>query len=70
MYDPVLDFPPDEYDCLPDPLLTRLSRGDSGTQRFLWHEIEDHFGLDPLSCRSDAFAEQTLAWYAVKVQQS
>ena len=72
VYDPALDFPPDDYDCLLAPLLTRLSRGDSRAElsEFLWHEIEDHFGLDPLSCRSDAFAEQTLAWYAVKVQQS
>jgi hypothetical protein len=66
VYDEALDFPPDEYDCLLAPLLTRLARRDSRTQlsEFLWCEIEDHFGLDPVQCGTDMFADRLLAWYA------
>ncbi len=68
IYDESLNFPPDEYDCLLGPLLTRLARGDSRTDlsEYLWREIEDHFGLDPLRCGTDAFADRLLAWYAAK----
>ena len=29
VYDETLNFPPDEYDCMIAPLLTRLSRGET-----------------------------------------
>jgi len=66
VYDEALDFPPDEYDCLLAPLLTRLARWDSRAElsEFLWREIEDHFGLDPVRCGTDMFADRLLAWYA------
>src|ERR1700685_1922970 len=49
IYDEQLNFPPDEYDCLIGPLLTRLARHDAraSLSEYLWYEIEDHFGLDP-----------------------
>jgi hypothetical protein len=68
IYDEVLDLPPDEYDCLIAPLLTRLARRDSRAElsEFLWHGIEDHFGLDPVQCGTDKFSDCLLAWYAAK----
>jgi hypothetical protein len=52
IYDEQVDFPPGEYDCLIGPLLARLTRYDSRASlcEYLWHEIEDHFGLDPVRC--------------------
>jgi hypothetical protein len=72
IYDESLDFPPDEYDCLIGPLLTRLGRHDdrASLSGYLWHEIEDHFGLDPVRIASDSFADSLLAWYAAKTQDS
>ena len=66
--DEALDFPPDEYDCLIGPILTRLARGDSRAafSEYLWFEIENHFGLDPVRCGSDAFADRLRAWYGAK----
>ena len=68
--DEALDFPSDEYDCLIGPLLTRLACPDSraSLSEYLWYEMEDHFGLDPVRCRSDQFADSLLAWYAAKHQ--
>lgn len=72
VYDQLLDFPPDEYDCLLGPLLIRLTRGDSRADlsEYLWHEVQDHFGLDPVRCGTDSFANQILAWYAAKNQST
>jgi hypothetical protein len=68
----LLDFPANEYDCLLGPLLTRLARSDSraSLSEYLWHEAEDHFGLDPVRCGTDKFADQLLAWYAAKNRHS
>ena len=65
IYDEKLDFPPDEYDCLIAPVLTRLSRGDGLAEmsEFLWFELEDHFGLDPTMLGADDFAAKLVAWY-------
>jgi hypothetical protein len=70
IYDADLDFPPDEYDCLISPILSRLAHRDSraSLSEYLWHEIEDHFGLDPVQCGTDRFADRLLAWYAAKDQ--
>jgi hypothetical protein len=70
VYDESLDLPADEYDCLRGPLLTRLANHDSRADlsEYLWHEIEDHFGLDPLQSGTDAFTDRLLAWYAAKNQ--
>jgi hypothetical protein len=71
VYDESLDFPPDEYDCLLGPPLTRLGRHDSRADlsEYLWREIEDHFGLDAGRCGTDGFADRLLAWYAGKKQK-
>jgi len=46
IYDEVLNYPPDEYDCLIGPLLTRLARHDSRAtlSEYLWNEVENHSG--------------------------
>ena len=71
VYDEALNLPPDEYDCLLGPLLTRLARSESraALSEYLWHEVEDHFGLDPVWCGTDNFADQILAGYAAKRQR-
>lgn len=63
-----LEFPPDEYDCLIGPILTRLARRDSRASfsEYLWNEVENHLGLDPLRCGTDAFADRLQVWYAAK----
>jgi hypothetical protein len=69
IYDPDLDVPPDEYDCLIAPVLTRLVRGDGVAEmsEFLWFELEDHFGLNPTNLGSDDFAAKLVAWYRAAV---
>ena len=56
----------DEYDCLIAPLLSRLSAGNrrSEISEFLWYELEDHFGLDPLGPDIDGMANRLVAWWA------
>jgi hypothetical protein len=68
IYDEVNNYPPDEYDCLIGPLLTRLARNDGRAtfSEYLWNQIENHFGLDPVRCGTDPFADRLLAWYAAK----
>ena len=41
--------PMDEYDCIRDPLISHLLRGDSRSEiaEFLRDELTGHFGLDP-----------------------
>lgn len=58
-------WPPDEYECLVGPLLTRLRRGDSAESvaTFLRSELVDHFGLDPDSSDPDAFAAKVVSWH-------
>ena len=72
IYDKSLDFPPDEYDCLIWPILTRLARRDSRApfSEYLWNEIENHFGLGPVRCGTEAFADRLQAWYASKLADS
>jgi hypothetical protein len=45
----VADLVSDEYDCLIDPLLHKLSAGDSQADisQYLQTQLADHFGLDP-----------------------
>jgi hypothetical protein len=65
VYDERSNFPPDEYDCLIAPLLSRLARGEGVVEisEFLWFELEEHFGLDPAMKASDQFARQLVAWF-------
>lgn len=66
VYDEWLDFPRDEYECLIGPILTRLARRDSRASfsEYLWNEIENHFGHNPVRCGTDAFADRLQAWFA------
>jgi hypothetical protein len=58
--------PDDEYDCMIGPLFTRLYGGGdrSEIRKFLWHELEDHFGLDPRDQDIDGVADRLLTWWA------
>ncbi|WFB11290.1 hypothetical protein LRS74_32825 [Streptomyces sp. LX-29] len=62
----VADVVQDEYDCMLAPLLRQLHDGASQTEisDFLRHELEDHFGLDPLGLRPEAMAARVIAWWA------
>ncbi|MFG3720935.1 hypothetical protein ACGF8D_24325 [Streptomyces massasporeus] len=66
-WDPVgvADDVQDEYDCMLAPLLQRLRSGAGRTEvgEFLRHELEDHFGLDPLGMRPDAMAVRVVGWW-------
>ncbi|WP_067172515.1 hypothetical protein [Microtetraspora niveoalba] len=70
VYDEELDFPPDEYDCLIGPILSRLSRGAGVAElsEYLWHELEEHFGLDPVPRNADGFAERLVSWHRRHVE--
>ncbi|MFJ2016686.1 hypothetical protein [Streptomyces nodosus] len=59
------DLVQDEYDCMLAPLLGLLCRGAGQTEigEFLRHELEDHFGLNPLGLRPDAMAARVIAWW-------
>lgn len=61
----VADLVDDEYDCMLAPVLEQLRRGadqdDIGD--FLRHELEAHFGLDPVHQRPDAMAARVIAWW-------
>ncbi|MEU0588436.1 hypothetical protein [Streptomyces sp. NPDC006132] len=61
----VADDARDEYDCMLAPLLQRLCSGADRTEigEFLRHELEDHFGLDPLGLRPDAAAVRMADWW-------
>ncbi|WP_344321213.1 hypothetical protein [Streptomyces macrosporus] len=61
----VADAVQDEYDCMLAPLLQRLHAGADQTEigEFLRHELEDHFGLDPLGPGPEALAARVIAWW-------
>ncbi|MFF0160100.1 hypothetical protein ACFYRY_21590 [Streptomyces sp. NPDC005263] len=67
-WDPVgvADDVRDEYDCILAPLLQRLGSGAGRTEisEFLRHQLEDHFGLDPLGVRPEAMADRVMGWWA------
>jgi hypothetical protein len=57
---------PDEYDFMLGPLLTKLHAGADRAEigEFLWHELEDHFGLDPARYYVDSVATLLVGWWA------
>ncbi|MDX3803910.1 hypothetical protein [Streptomyces sp. AK04-3B] len=61
----VADDVQDEYDCMLAPLLQRLRSGAGRTEigESLRHELEGHFGLDPLGLRPDAMAVRVVEWW-------
>lgn len=54
----------DEYDCIRDPLISRLLRGDDRAEiaEFLQHELTDHFGLEPGLVTTDLI-DRIFAWW-------
>ncbi|WP_121746161.1 hypothetical protein [Streptomyces sp. E2N166] len=60
----------DEYDCMLPPVLQRLRGGANETEigEFLRHELEEHFGLDPLGARPEAMALRVTAWWTAAGQ--
>lgn len=62
----VADLVDDEYDCLLAPLWKILTHGvtRAALSEYLWFELQDHFGLDPEYCGTDAFADRLLAFAA------
>ena len=67
-WDPIggCHVPPDEYDCLIGPLLSKLSAGAGRSQisEFLRGELEDHVGLDPDGLHVGGLANRLVAWWA------
>ncbi|MET9887531.1 hypothetical protein ABZZ20_31205 [Streptomyces sp. NPDC006430] len=61
----VADDVQDEYDCMVAPLLQQLRSGADRTAigEFLRHELEDHFGLDPMGLRPDVMAVRVIDWW-------
>ncbi|NED16449.1 hypothetical protein [Streptomyces sp. SID9124] len=61
----VADDVQDEYDCMIAPLFQRLLSGAGRTEvgEFLRHELEDHFGLDPLGLQPDTMAVRVVDWW-------
>lgn len=61
----VADDVQDEYDCMLAPLLQRLCSGAGPNEIsvFLRHELEDHFGLDPLGLQPDTMAAHIIDWW-------
>lgn len=59
----VADLVDDEYDCLLAPLWNRLIRGvdRASLSEYLWFQVQEHFGLDPERCATDALADRLLA---------
>ncbi|MFI5831881.1 hypothetical protein ACIA6C_32270 [Streptomyces sp. NPDC051578] len=56
----------DEYDCMLAPLFQRLHHGTTRAEisEFLWYDLEDHFGLDPVDHQTDATADRLIAWWS------
>ncbi|MFI9504078.1 hypothetical protein [Nocardia sp. NPDC052566] len=65
----VADLVDDEYECLVAPLLSKLDAGANKVEisEFLWHELEDHFGLSPYHHRDhygvDSLADGLVVWW-------
>lgn len=58
----------DEYDCIRDPLISHLLRGDgrSDVAEFLRDELTKHFGLEPWLVTTDLIDRIFDWWESVK----
>lgn len=56
--------PVHEYDCLRDPLISRLLRGDGREEvaRFLQDELSEHFGFGPVPAPTDV-TDRIFEWW-------
>jgi hypothetical protein len=73
VYDPETNT--DEYDCMINPLLVGLARGDDAAsiEGYLRQEITGHFDMSAVSLayvRPDAFAARRVAWWNEASQTS
>lgn len=57
--------PPDEYDCLINPLLSMLHRKSSKQEiiKFIEKEMRNHFGVELETKELEKFAESLINWY-------
>ena len=60
--------PVDEYDCIRDPLISHLLRGDSRAEvaAFLREELTGHFGLEPWLVTTNVIDRIFNWWESVK----
>lgn len=60
--------PVDEYDCIRDPLISHLLRGDSRYEvaKFLRDELTGHFGLEPWLVTTNVIDRIFDWWESVK----
>jgi hypothetical protein len=60
--------PVDEYDCIRDPLISHLLRGDTRYEiaGFLRDELTDHFGLEPWLVTTNVIDRIFDWWESVK----
>jgi hypothetical protein len=68
IYDEKTDYPPDEYDCMIAPLISRLDDGAdrAAISEFLWNEVREHYGLDPVYAHTDEVADTLVAWFKLQ----
>jgi hypothetical protein len=61
----VADAVNDGYDCVVGPLLHHLHDGARADKiaDFLWRELRDRFGLDPVRYDVDTLADHVVAWW-------
>jgi len=66
-----LEFQPDLYDNLIDPLLHRLGSGASRMElvEFLVHEVRDEYGQRPDEAQIDEFVRRLVAWHAAEFRR-
>jgi hypothetical protein len=59
---------PDECDYLTGPLLSRLAGGadEAEISEYLWLELDEHLGVDPVLAESDRFGTQVVTWFRIK----
>jgi len=60
--------PVDEYDCIRDPLISHLLRGDTRCEvaGFLRDELTGHFGLEPWLVTTNVIDQIFEWWESVK----
>lgn len=61
-------WPVDEYDCIRDPLISHLLRGDDRCEvaEFVRDELTGHFGLEPWVATTDVIDRIIEWWESVK----
>lgn len=62
------DIPEDEYDCMIDPLLSKLQAGagQSEVDAYLRHELVEHFGMSLTQTNPGDAAERIVSWWETR----